>query len=55
MLFIVVKQISNFEEYQDEFSSSEQSQLVISSNDANTSANTSLRTYEGKTIVNYNL
>lgn len=51
MLFIVVKQISNFEVHQNEFSSSQQSQLIMSSNDANTN----LRTYEGKTIVNYNL
>ncbi|XP_025207839.1 uncharacterized protein LOC112603482 [Melanaphis sacchari] len=51
----ILEQISNFEVYQNEFSSSQQSQLIISSNDANTSTNTSLRTYEGKTIVNYNL
>jgi len=46
---MIIKQVPNFERYQNDSSSS--SQILISSNDTNTS----LKTYEGKIVVNYNL
>lgn len=49
LLLIVVKQVPNFEGYQNDSSTS---QVLISSNDTNTA---NLRTYEGKIKVNYNL
>jgi len=49
LLLMIMEQVSNFERYQNDFSSSPK--ILISSNDTNTS----LRTYEGKIVVNYNL